>query len=102
MLSSRVRTGRSISGYSLPPHCTRAERRAVERIVVDALKGLTGEFQGKYYPLSGMTEKEQDQLIEVGFTLDMRPIYRIFTKDGRCGLAISVCTTNRLHSLDFL
>ena len=32
VLSSRVRTGRSIRGYSLPPACTRAERREVERV----------------------------------------------------------------------
>lgn len=32
VLSSRVRTGRSIRGLSLPPACTRAERRAVERV----------------------------------------------------------------------
>ena len=27
VLSSRVRTGRSIRGLCLPPHCSRAERR---------------------------------------------------------------------------
>ena len=32
VLSSRVRTGRSIRGFSLPPACTRAERREVERV----------------------------------------------------------------------
>ena len=32
ILSCRVRTGRSIRGICLPPHCTRAERRAVEKI----------------------------------------------------------------------
>lgn len=42
VLSSRVRTGRSIRGFGLPPHCTRAERREVERVVTDALDGLTG------------------------------------------------------------
>lgn len=47
VLSSRVRTGRSIRGYSLPPHCSRAERRAVEKIVVDALASLGGEFKGE-------------------------------------------------------
>ena len=31
VFSSRVRTGRSIRGYSLPPHCSRAERRKVQR-----------------------------------------------------------------------
>ena len=32
VLSTRVRTGRSIRGLSLPPACTRAERRAVESV----------------------------------------------------------------------
>lgn len=33
VLSSRVRTGRCIRGFSLPPACTRAERRAVEKVL---------------------------------------------------------------------
>lgn len=32
VLSSRVRTGRCIRGLSLPPACTRAERRQVESV----------------------------------------------------------------------
>lgn len=31
----------------------------------NALANLGGEFTGKYYPLSKMTEAEQDQLINV-------------------------------------
>lgn len=65
MLSSRVRTGRSIRGLSLPPACTRAERREVEKVTVEALNGLTGDLSGRYYRLSEMTEKEQQQLIDV-------------------------------------
>lgn len=65
MLSSRVRTGRSIRGLSLPPACTRAERREVERVVVDALNGLKGELSGQYYSLTTMTDKEQELLINV-------------------------------------
>ena len=65
MLSSRVRTGRSIRGLSLPPACSRAERREVERVVTDALSNLQGEFKGRYYPLSNMTDDEQNKLIEV-------------------------------------
>lgn len=65
VLSSRVRTGRSIRGLSLPPACTRAERREVERVVVDALSGLKGDLAGRYYRLSEMTEAEQQQLIDV-------------------------------------
>lgn len=48
VLSSRVRTGRSIRGYSLPTHCSRAERRAVEKIVNDAMCSLDGEFAGDW------------------------------------------------------
>jgi creatine kinase len=70
VLSSRVRTGRSIRGICLPPHCTRAERRKVQDVSVAALDTLTGEFKGKYYALDKMTEKEQDQLIEDHFLFD--------------------------------
>ena len=70
VLSSRVRTGRSIRGLSLPPFCSRAERREVEKIVTSALNSLDGVFQGKYYPLSKMTEEEQQQLIDDHFLFD--------------------------------
>lgn len=65
VLSSRVRTGRSIRGLSLPPACTRAERREVERVVVNALAGLQDNLTGRYYSLTEMTEQEQQQLIDV-------------------------------------
>lgn len=65
VLSSRVRTGRSIRGLSLPPACTRAERREVERVTVQALSGLKGDLSGKYYSLTEMSEKDQQQLIDV-------------------------------------
>ena len=45
--------------------CSRAERREVERVVVDALNGLEGELKGKYYPLGKMTDEEQNRLIDV-------------------------------------
>lgn len=69
VLSSRVRTGRSIRGLSLPPACSRAERREVERVVVTALAGLKGDLAGRYYGLGDMTEKEQQQLIDVSCIL---------------------------------
>ena len=37
VLSSRVRTGRSIRGFALPPWCDRKHRRAVEKVSVAAL-----------------------------------------------------------------
>lgn len=35
VLSSRVRTGRSVRGFCLPPHCSRGERRAVEKLSIE-------------------------------------------------------------------
>ena len=46
VLSCRVRTGRSIRGLGLPPVCTRAERKSVEKVLVDALDKLDGKFKG--------------------------------------------------------
>ena len=65
VLSIRVRTGRNIRGFSLPPACTRAERRDVQQIVAHALAGLQGELEGHYYYLAEMTEQEKQQLIDV-------------------------------------
>lgn len=65
VLSSRVRTGRSIRGLSLPPACSRSERREVERVVVQALAGLKGDLSGRYYSLTEMSEAEQQRLIDV-------------------------------------
>ncbi len=70
VFSCRVRTGRSIKGLSLPPHCTRAERREVEKISAKALATLDGPLKGVYYPLAKMTEKDQDQLIADHFLFD--------------------------------
>eukprot|EP00118_Oscarella_pearsei_P027545 m.1308 g.1308 ORF g.1308 m.1308 type:complete len:411 (+) comp6079_c0_seq1:23-1255(+) len=81
VLSSRVRTGRSIRGLSLPPKCTRAERRAVEKIISKALNGLTGDLTGKYYPLDNMTEQEQQQLIDDHFLFD-KPVSPLLLSAG--------------------
>lgn len=70
VLSTRVRTGRSIKGYSLPPNCTRKERRYVEKIVVEALAKIDEEFSGQYYPLTNMSEEQQQQLIDDHFLFD--------------------------------
>ncbi|XP_010772911.1 creatine kinase U-type, mitochondrial-like [Notothenia coriiceps] len=81
VLSSRVRTGRSIRGLSLPPACTRAERREVERVVVDALAGLKDDLAGKYYSLTLMTDAEQQQLIDDHFLFD-KPVSPLLTCSG--------------------
>uniref|UniRef100_A0A674B3R0 Creatine kinase S-type, mitochondrial n=1 Tax=Salmo trutta TaxID=8032 RepID=A0A674B3R0_SALTR len=78
VLSSRVRTGRSIRGLSLPPCCSRSERREVERVTVQALAGLKGDLAGRYYSLGDMTEKEQQQLIDDHFLFD-KPVSPLLT-----------------------
>ncbi|XP_060762965.1 creatine kinase S-type, mitochondrial isoform X2 [Neoarius graeffei] len=81
VLSSRVRTGRSIRGLSLPPACSRAERREVEKVVVQALSGLKGDLSGKYYSLSEMSEKDQQQLIDEHFLFD-KPVSPLLIAAG--------------------
>jgi creatine kinase len=77
VISTRVRTGRSIRGLRLPPTCTQLERREVERVMSKALLGLSGELKGDYYPLAqsnsyipkpgGMTLEEEDKMREEHF-----------------------------------
>merc|ERR1712198_480641 len=81
VLSSRVRTGRSIRGICLPPFRTRAERRKVESVSLAALDKLDGPLKGKYYPLSGMTEEQQDKLIEDHFLFD-KPVSPLLLASG--------------------
>ncbi|KAJ8343931.1 hypothetical protein SKAU_G00312600 [Synaphobranchus kaupii] len=81
VLSSRIRTGRSIRGLSLPPACTRAERRHAEQVVADALTSLRGELEGHYYSLAEMTEQEQQQLIDDHFLFD-KPVSPFMTGTG--------------------
>jgi len=81
VLSSRVRTGRSVKGHALPPHCTRAERKSVEFILTNALDSLDGDLSGTYYPLSGMTDAEQQQLIDDHFLFD-KPVSPLLTCAG--------------------
>lgn len=45
VLSSRVRTGRSIKGYTLPPHNSRGERRAVEKLSIEGESHLSHHLQ---------------------------------------------------------
>ncbi|XP_053535635.1 creatine kinase B-type [Ictalurus punctatus] len=81
VLSSRVRTGRSIRGFCLPPHCSRGERRAVEKLSVEALGALSGDLKGKYYALKNMSEAEQQQLIDDHFLFD-KPVSPLLLASG--------------------
>merc|ERR1719201_908321 len=77
VISTRVRTGRSIRGLRLPPCIKKSERREVERLMAKALLGLDGELKGDYYPLAhsnsyvpkpgGMSQEEENQMREEHF-----------------------------------
>jgi len=51
--TSRIRTGRSVRGFNLPPCNSFEERRKLEKAIVDALKTLKGDLAGSYFPLHG-------------------------------------------------
>lgn len=67
VISTRIRSGRSIDGLALPPSTDRKQRRKVESLLSNALCALTGELKGKYFPLGAMTNKEEQQLIDDHF-----------------------------------
>jgi creatine kinase len=81
VLSCRVRTGRSIRGFSLPPHCTRAERRELERILRTAGEKLQETSPGVYYSLKDMTDEHHEQLIEEHIMFD-KPVSTLLTASG--------------------
>jgi len=81
VLSSRVRTGRCIRGLRLPPSNNIAERREVERILLNALNTLDGPLKGKYYGLYSMTDAEQDKLIEEHLMFD-KPVSPLLIASG--------------------
>lgn len=58
VLTSRVRTCRSIRGYRLPPTITFKERRSLEQVIVRTLLNLTGNLTGDYFPIHGSRSYE--------------------------------------------
>uniref|UniRef100_A0A8C4Q1E9 creatine kinase n=1 Tax=Eptatretus burgeri TaxID=7764 RepID=A0A8C4Q1E9_EPTBU len=81
VLSSRVRTGRSVRELSLPPACSRGERREVQRIVSEVLAGLSGDLAGQYYSLKGMSEADQQRLIDDHLLFD-KPVSPLLIAAG--------------------
>jgi len=81
VLSSRIRTGRSIKGIAYPPYCTRAERREVERILSEAGMSLTGRLKGYYKSLPNMSEKEHEELIDKHLMYD-KPVSPLLIAGG--------------------
>ena len=61
--STRIRVGRNLAGYPLGPGVTKAQRLEIMNTVVKACETFEGDLKGKFYPLEGMSKKDQDQLI---------------------------------------
>merc|ERR1719183_3514455 len=53
VLTTRVRTGRSIKGFQLPPSISFEERRRLEAVAVKGLLNMKGDLAGDYFPLNG-------------------------------------------------
>lgn len=93
VLTSRVRTGRSLRGFRLPPSCTFEERRKLEALAVKGLLNLKGDLKGDYFPLNGsrsyaaksggMDTKKQEQLLKAG-NLFQEPDSTLLLSSG-CG-----------------
>merc|ERR1712109_418457 len=65
--SARIRVGRSIDGFGLSPGITKDQRLGVENLMKKAFANLTGDLAGTYYPLTGMSEKVRQQLVDDHF-----------------------------------
>merc|ERR1712216_177711 len=76
VLTSRVRTGRSVRTFKLPPTISFGERRALESLVTGALLNMGGDLKGDYFPLhgsksyppkpNGMSEAKEEDLRKMG------------------------------------
>merc|ERR1719159_1476206 len=76
VLTTRVRTGRSVRGFRLPPTIGFEERRKLEAVAVKALLNMKGDLKGDYYPLhgshsyapkpDGMSEEKEEELRKIG------------------------------------
>jgi len=67
IMSTRIRVGRNLKGFALGAATTKKERLQIETVIKTALLQLTGELQGDYYPLDGMSTEVQQQLIQDHF-----------------------------------
>lgn len=84
VMSSRVRTGRSVRGLCMPPYCNRAERRRVEEIIVEAANQLVefdASLAGHYEGLYDMTEERHEELIDKHLMFD-KPVSPLLTSGG--------------------
>jgi len=61
--STRIRVGRNLKNYPLGPGVSKAQRLEIMQKVTKACETFEGDLKGKFYPLEGMSKKDQEQLI---------------------------------------
>jgi creatine kinase len=76
VLTTRVRTGRSVRGFKLPPVISFEDRRKLEAVCVKALLNMKDDLKGDYFPLhgsrsyppkpNGMSEADEESLRSQG------------------------------------
>ncbi|KAH9600733.1 ATP:guanido phosphotransferase [Trypanosoma melophagium] len=67
IVSTRVRCARNLDGYPFNPLLKKEQYEEIEARVKAQLETMTGELQGKYYPLTGMDKETQNKLIQDHF-----------------------------------
>merc|ERR1719261_242456 len=76
VLTTRVRTGRSVRNFRLPTVISFEERRKLEALCVKGLLNMSGDLKGDYFPLhgsrsypqkpTGMSEEKEETLRKCG------------------------------------
>ena len=67
IVSTRIRVGRNLAAYPLGPGVTKEQRDEIMGHVVKACESFEGDLAGTFYPLAGMSAKDQKQLIDDHF-----------------------------------
>lgn len=82
VVSTRIRAARNISGFSLPAGTTDVDRAGVEKVLVEAFKGLSGELAGTYYELGSLTPEQTTFLHDRGFLFQIPTSRNLLTGAG--------------------
>ncbi|MGA8163997.1 MAG: phosphagen kinase [Waddliaceae bacterium] len=64
VVSTRIRVARNLSSFPFPSSMTKDQRQKVESVVLEAIKNLPQEYQGKYYSISSLSNEEYEKLVE--------------------------------------
>ena len=62
ILSTRIRIARNLKGFSFPCHITLSQRYELEKKIIAALNGLSGDLEGNYYSFEHSDKKELKKL----------------------------------------